>query len=269
VASASLFAAFVRRDWAIARSYRVNFGFELVEVILSLVLFFYLGRIVDDTRLGDASQLEEGYFAFVVVGLALMKFMQTGLTAFALQFRSDQSTGTLEALLVTPASQSLVVLGSATYDLLLAAASGILMLAIAVAFFGMSLTVSVSSVFILLLAIPASFGLFAAVGIVIAALTVVFKQVATIVNMTTTGIAILAGVYFPLSVLPGLLEDIAKAFPFSWALDLLRACLLGGDPSIGKLLLLIMFCLVALPASLVLFGSAVNHAKRAGTLAQY
>ena len=247
----------------------MNLGFELVEVIFSLVLFFYLARIVDDSRFGGSSQLEEGYFAFVVVGLALMKFMQTGLTAFALRFRSDQATGTIEALLVTPASPSLVVLGSATYDLLLAVASGIVMLAIAVIFFGMTLTVSLSSLPILLLAIPASFGLFAAVGIVIAALTVMFKHVATLVSLTTTGIAILAGVYFPLSVLPDLLEAIARALPFSWALDLLRASLLGGDPAVGKLVLLIAFCLIALPASLALFRSAVDHAKRAGTLAQY
>jgi ABC-2 type transport system permease protein len=265
----SLLGVFIRRDWAIALSYRFNFVLEIFQILVSLFLFFYLSRIVDDAELTSSSQLEEGYFAFVVVGLAFMRFMETGLTAFALQLRTDQTTGTLEALLVTPARQSLVVLGSASYELLLAAASGFLMLAIAVIGFGLDLSVSVSSVLVLIAAVPAAFGLFAAVGVVVAAFTIVFKQVATLVAFATTGIAVLAGVYFPLSLLPDWLENLAEALPFSWALDILREALLGGDPSIGKLAALIGFCLVAVPASMALFAAAVNRAKRTGTLAQY
>jgi ABC-2 type transport system permease protein len=265
----SLLAVFLRRDWAIARSYRLNFALDLFQIVVSLVMFFYLSRLVDDSELASASQLDEGYFAFVVVGLAFMKFMETGLTAFALQLRTDQTTGTLEALLVTPARQSLVVLGSATYELLLSAVSGALMLAIAITFFGLDLSVSFTSLLVLIAAIPASFGLFAAIGVMFAAFTVVFKQVATLIAFAATGIAVLAGVYFPLSLLPGWLEAIARAFPFSWALDVLRAALLGGDPSVGKLLLLIAACAVAVPISVAVFAAAVDRAKRTGTLAQY
>ena len=269
VGAPALLAVFLRRDWAIARSYRINFGLEILQTVVSLFLFFYLSRIVDDSKLTSSTELDEGYFAFVVVGLTFMKFMETGLTAFALQLRTDQTTGTLEALLVTPARQSLVVLGSATYELLLATISGFLMMAIAVVGFGLDLSVSISSLVVLLVAIPASFGLFAAVGVVIAAFTIVFKQVATLIAFATAGIAVLAGVYFPLSVMPEWLETIAKALPFSWALDVLRDALLGGDPSVGKLVLLVGFCALAVPASLAIFGAAVDRAKRTGTLAQY
>ena len=266
VRAPSLLAVFLRRDWAIARSYRLNFVLEIFQIVVSLFLFFYLSQIVDDSGL---TPLDQGYFAFVVVGLAFMKFMETGLTAFALQLRTDQTTGTLEALLVTPARQSLVVLGSASYELLLSAVSGFLMLAIAVVGFGLELSISFSSLLVLIVAVPASFGLFAAVGVVVAAFTIVFKQVATLVAFATVGIAVLAGVYFPLSLLPGWLEAIARALPFSWALDVLRAALLGGDPSLGKLALLIGFCAIAVPGAMAIFAAAVDHAKRAGTLAQY
>ena len=266
---AALIAAFLRRDWAIARSYRVDFALELFDSLVWLFLFFYLARIVDDTELASQSQVDQGYFAFVVVGLALMRFMQTGLTSFASQLRTDQTTGTLEALLVTPAAQSLVMLGSATYELLFSALSGTLMLLVAVAFFGVDISVSIESVAVLLVALPASFALFAAVGIVVAAFTVVFKQVATLVAFATLGVAVLAGVYFPLAVLPNWLQAIAEALPFSWALDILRDALLGGSPSIGKLALLIGSCLLLVPASLALFSAAVDHARRTGSLAQY
>ncbi len=143
------------------------------------------------------------------------------------------------------------------------------MLAIAVVGFGLELSISFSSLLVLIVAVPASFGLFAAVGVVVAAFTIVFKQVATLVAFATVGIAVLAGVYFPLSLLPGWLEAIARALPFSWALDVLRAALLGGDPSLGKLALLIAFCAIAVPGAMAIFAAAVDHAKRAGTLAQY
>lgn len=269
VGAPSLLTVFLRRDWAIARSYRLGFVLGVFQIVVSLFLFFYLSEIVDDSQVSSASQLDQGYFAFVVVGLSFMKFMETGLTAFALQLRTDQTTGTLEALLVTPARQSLVVLGSASYELLLSAVSGLLMLGIAVVGFGMDLSVSLSSLLVLAAAIPASFGLFAAVGVVVAAFTIVFKQVATLIAFAAAGVAVLAGVYFPLSVLPGWLEAIALALPFSWALDILRAALLGGDPSLGKLALLIGFCVIAVPASLAVFSAAVDRAKRSGTLAQY
>lgn len=265
----SLLAVFLQRDWAIARSYRFNFVLDLFQIVISLMLFFYLSRIVDDAEVSTTSQLDQGYFAFVVVGLAFMKFMETGLTAFAFQLRTDQTTGTLEALLVTPARQSLVVLGSATYELVVSAIAGVVMLAIAILFFGLDLRLSLPSSLTLLAAVPASFGLFAAVGVMFAAFTIVFKQVATLVGFSTAGIAVLAGVYFPLSVLPAWLESIARLLPFSWALDVLRDALLGGDPSVAKLVLLVVFCAIALPASMAVFRASVDHAKRTGTLAQY
>jgi ABC-2 type transport system permease protein len=269
MASAALVAAFLRRDWAIARSYRLSFGLELIDSVVWLVVFFFLSEIVDDTAFVAQTDLQSGYFAFVVVGLAMMRFMQTGVTSFASQLRTDQTTGTLEALLVTPTPQPLVVLGSATYELLLSVLSGALMLLIAVVAFGVDLSVSPTSALVLLAAIPASFGLFAAVGILVAGFTIVFKQVTTFISFVTWGVAILAGVYFPLAVLPGWLEAIAEALPFSWALDILRESLLGGSPSIGTLALLTAFSALAVPASLAVFRAAVDHARRAGTLTQY
>ena len=44
IGAPSLLAVFLRRDWAIARSYRLNFGLELFHTVVSLVLFFYLSE---------------------------------------------------------------------------------------------------------------------------------------------------------------------------------------------------------------------------------
>jgi ABC-type transport system involved in cytochrome c biogenesis permease component len=193
-----LIPAFLRRDWAIARSYRLAFVLDAVDSLVYLALFFYLGRVVDQSEIASRTELSEGYFAFAAIGLALMRVMQSGLTSFALQLRRDQTTGTLEALLVTPAPQSLVILGSTTYDLLNATVSGLVLVGLAIGFFGLHLTIEPSSVLVLLAAIPASLMLFAALGIAIAAFTVVFKEVTALLALVTTGLAV-----FVRGLLPG------------------------------------------------------------------
>ena len=267
--SLSLAHAFLRRDWAIARSYRAHFALEVVEAFVSLLLFFYLGRVVDGSKIASGTDISEGYFAFVVVGLAMMRLMQTGLTSFAFQLRRDQTTGTLEALLVTPSRQSAVILGSATYELLTAALLGVLMVVAAVTIFGVGLTIDASSLLVLLVAIPASACLFIALGVVIAGFTIVFKEITALLALVSSGLAVFAGVYFPISVLPGALHGVASALPFTWALELLRAALLGGDVSSTKMLLLVLCAAAAVPISFWLFDRSVARAKRAGSLAQY
>jgi ABC-2 type transport system permease protein len=268
-ATLSLFTAFLRRDWAIARSYRLSFGLGFVDSLVSLVLFFYLGHLIDQTELSAQSQLSAGYFAFAIVGYALIDILRTGVTTFAAQLRQDQVTGTLEALLVTPAPQSLVVLGSASFEILKAIISSVVMIVLAVLFFGLDLSLDGPSAVALIVAVPASFALFTALGIVVAGLTVVVKQTVTLVQFLMTGLSVLAGVYFPISVLPQPLETIAKLLPFTWALDVFRAALLGGDVSTTKVVLLVGCAGLTLPLSIALFGFAVDYAKRQGSLAQY
>jgi ABC-2 type transport system permease protein len=121
----------------------------------------------------------------------------------------------------------------------------------------------------LIVAIPASFAVFTALGIVVAGLTIIIKQTVALVTFVSTAIAVLCGVYFPVSVLPPVLEAIANALPFTWTLDVFRDALLGGDVSTTQLALLVGFGAVALPLSVKAFGRAVDYAKREGSLAQY
>jgi ABC-2 type transport system permease protein len=131
------------------------------------------------------------------------------------------------------------------------------------------LTIDASSLLVLLVAIPASACLFIALGVVIAGFTIVFKEITALLALVSSGLAVFAGVYFPISVLPGALHGVASALPFTWALELLRAALLGGDVSSTKMLLLVLCAAAAVPISFWLFDRSVARAKRAGSLAQY
>lgn len=268
-------AAFVRRDWAIARSYRLNLALELGSILFSLGMFFFLGRLVDRSGAGreaagaTAGALPHGYFAFAAVGQAVLRVVQVGTSSSASRLRTEQTTGTLETLLTSAAPTPLVVLATGAFDLLFAVASGIVTLALAVAF-GMHLGATpASAAAVLLVGLPGMVALFAALGVAVAAFVLVFKQGAALVGLTTSALALLCGVFFPVGTLPRPLGSLAELLPLTWVLDVLRAGLLDGRTDWAHLGLLLASAALLLPASLVLFGAAARVARRRGTLAQY
>jgi ABC-2 type transport system permease protein len=117
--------------------------------------------------------------------------------------------------------------------------------------------------------LPALVATFAAVGVLVAAFAAVFKQVTALLGLVSASLALLAGVYFPVSILPGPLRVVAEILPFTWGVDVMRAALLRGELASGRLGLLVVFGVIALPLALWLFRLAIDHARRRGTLAQF
>lgn len=261
-------AAFLRRDWKVARSYRLQFVLDLASIPLALGLFFFLSRLVDSNALPADADLRQGYFSYAAVGLVVFRMVQTALSSFSSKLRNEQISGTFEALLTSPVSPTVVVLGIASFDLLRAVAGGFVTLLIAL-LLGLQLELSAGTLVGLVLGLPALLATFAAVGVFVAAFAAVFKQVNALLGLITAGLALLAGVYFPIEVLPGPLRAVADVLPFTWGVDVMRAALLRGELAVNRLLLLVSFAAVALPASLWLFRRSVDHARRRGTLAQF
>lgn len=269
----SLVGAFLRRDLSIALSYRLPFVTDLLNTLSSLFLFFFLARFVDETGLAGSEatgdRLDDGYFPFVVLGIALLGILQTGLTAFDARIRADQSTGTLEALLATPPPAWATVLASSAYQLAYATVSATLYVLVAVAAFGVRFDARPLGVVVATAGLLATVLLFAALGMVFAAVTIVFKRAGGVIGLATTALALLAGVYYPLEVLPRPLEVLGRALPFTWSVDLVRDSLLDRQVPVGRLAVLAVVAVISTALAVKLFSGAVTTARRAGTLAQY
>jgi ABC-type lipoprotein export system ATPase subunit/ABC-type polysaccharide/polyol phosphate export permease len=266
---AAIVAAFLRRDWRIAISYRAGFALELITVTLTLTIFFFVGKLVDRADVVKAPALDDGYFAYVVFGLALLRVMQVGITSFSEKLREEQTTGTLEVLLAAPISPAIAVLASAVYDLARELVVALVMLTLAVTLFGVSFAVDLASGIAAFIALIGCLTLFCAVGVLIAAFTVVFKQSAPALGLVAMIFALLGGVYFPVEEFPEPLRFLSDLLPFTWCLDALRAALLEARVEAGLIGLLVGCVIVFLPASLFVFALAVRRARRTGTLAIY
>lgn len=263
-------AAFIRRDWLIARHYRLSSLLTVSDVLVTVAMFYYLSRLIAPSGfLGAAEVAADGYFAFVVVGMALLRILTVALAGFSTKLREDQLSGSLEALFTSAGPRWVIIVGSGAFDMLRATVTALLLLVIAAIFFGFRIHPTAESAASLLLAVPTTLALFVAVGIAFAGFTLVFRRTLAALSLLTGALSVLGGVYFPVSLLPSPIEELARLLPFTWAVETVRSGLLGGDVELAKLTLLVVAAAVAVPISLNLFRQALDHARRTGTLTHY
>ena len=261
--------AFVLRDWRIARSYRFPFMVGLLSNLLAIAIFFYLSGIVRTRQIPANSGRAQGYFAFAIVGIVVFDLVVIGVVGAARRTREELLSGTLELLAAAPVPSWLIAVGGASYDMIYGVVTGAVVLLAAVVVFGAGFALHASAIPALLAASVATIALVAALGMAVAAVTIVLKQAATVAGLLTTALAIISGVYYPLGVLPSVLRSISWASPLRWSLDVLRPAVFGHAVPAGELAAVVGAAALALPASAALFHGALERARRAGSLSQY
>jgi ABC-type multidrug transport system permease subunit len=110
---------------------------------------------------------------------------------------------------------------------------------------------------------------FAPFGLAMTAAVVVFKQTNAGAAFIVTGVTLLAGLYFPVQLLPGWIQWAADVQPFTPAVDLLRHLLVGTglrEPALVELAKLVAFAAVTTPIAVLLLRLAVGHSRRRGTI---
>lgn len=259
--------AFLKRDFRIETSYRLSFLLSVVGIFLATSIFYFLGKIVDPSVVSETSP---DYFSFVIIGIAFSSYLRTGLSAFSETLREEQMMGTLEAMLSTPTGYTPVVIYSSLWRFLFTSVTALVYLLMGVLFFGLSLgNANVPPALVLLALTIVSYS---SLGILAACFIMVFKRGDPINWLVGNLSTLLAGVYYPLTVMPGWMQGLAKLLPLTWSLQGLRLALLEGY-GFGQLkeeiLALLILSVVLLPASLLLFRASVNHAKRVGSLIKY
>jgi ABC-type multidrug transport system permease subunit len=267
-----LLSAHLRRDWKIAISYRLAFVTQISQSVLTLGFLYFLGRLVSAQNLpiGKSASLHLGYFPFAVLGVSLLGVVNAELRTVSGQLRTDQMTGTLEAVLAMPPPPWLTVMSSLAYQLVYStAAAGLSVLIAVVGFSGMHFHADIASATFAAAGLLISLPLFASLGVGFASAVVVFKRGGTVFGFVVTGFSLLGGVYYPTGVLSRPLHLLSDILPFTWALNVIRAGLLERRLLWGQFGLLLGASAVCVPLSLTLFTRAVARARRSGSLGQY
>ncbi len=265
-----LLRAFLQRDFTIETSYRLAFVATLGGIIFNILIFYFLSEFVGVAATPYLSAYNGDYFSFVLIGIALGSYVSVGLTSFAQSLRLAQTTGTLEAMLMTPTSLPAIITGSAAWSYVFATGRVIAYLLLGVLLAGMSFRGANFGAALLGLALAII--AFASMGIIAASLIMVVKRGDPITGLFAGLTNLLGGIYYPIEVLPSWLQFLAKLLPITYALRIMRGALLNGDSwdALGAdFLILTLFCVVLVPLSLFSFHIAVKRARQEGSLAHY
>jgi ABC-type multidrug transport system ATPase subunit/ABC-type multidrug transport system permease subunit len=262
-------AAFLRRDWQTERSYRLAFLLSFGGIFFSAAVFYFVAQLIDAAAEPYLRAYGGSYFAFVLVGIALQRYFGVGLNAFASAFRQAQTTGTLEAMLTTPAPPWMIALSSSMWSYGLVSLQVLLYLLIGVVLLGVRVQVNVPA-----LALAAVLGVisFAALGVLSASFVMVLKRGDPITWVVGAVSTFFGGVYFPVELLPIWLQPVSAVLPVTYGLRAVRLSVLQGAGIAeisGDLLAMALFCVILLPLGLAAFRYAMYRARVDGSLTHY
>jgi len=238
-------------------------------MIVTIVPMFFVAGALQSTMASKIQGQGDQYFAFLVVGLISLNLVSATIYALPGGLQTATSTGTLEALLATPTSVSVLLLGLSGYEVLLSLLRGFVML-VAAGFFGahiawLQLGASLPIIALVVLAhLP--------IAIITAALVLAFRTRGPLPQVVLLASSFLGGVYYPTTVIPGWIASISPFLPLTYGLTALRAVLLEGKSIVAvwsDLWVLVVFTVGALVVSSIAFRAALGYARRVGNLAQY
>jgi ABC-2 type transport system permease protein len=256
----------VERDFSITRSYRLTFVLDIFFVIVNLAVFFFISRTFKNATTADLHGAPS-FFAFAAVGIALTTVIDTASVGLARRVRDEQLTGTLEVLLTHPIRIPELAFGLAGFPFLFALIRTTVYLLIVALWAHIDL--SLQKVAGLVVVLTGAAIAFSALGILLAAVTMVIKRGDTLVGMVVYAMGFISGAFFPVSVLPGWIEPIGRVMPTRFAFDGLRSAMFHGSGWIGDVGALLLFGILGIPCALWLFQYALEIGRRRGSLGQY
>ena len=262
--------AFFVRDARIATSYRISFFAQLLGNLLVIGLFYFIGKVIGSQPLPALKAYGGNFLAYLLIGIALTDCVGVSLFTFASQIREAQTTGTLEATLISPARLPMILVYSSIWNYFLSAVRFIIYLVAGGFVYGVDLSHSSvpAAIAVFLLTVFCFMG----VGMLWAGAVMIVKRGESIITLGGTVVLLFSGVVFPPTVLPSWMQSLAQAIPLTPALDGMRHALLQGygfHELRFVLLHLSVFAVVLMAAGMYGFGRAVDLGKRTGSLTQY
>jgi ABC-type polysaccharide/polyol phosphate export permease len=257
-------AGIFRRDLTVYVTYRWRLGTQYVGVLFSLAVFYYISRLV---QFGQFSS-PDSYFSYAAVGVIILQVLQSTLDIPG-TVRQELVAGTFERMAVSPFGPVAAILSLFLFPLTAAVISMLVTLGLAALIFGIDASWSTVPLAIPIAVIGAA--ALGAIALLFAAMVVRFKQ-APGTAYVLAAISLVAGFYFPPSLLPWWLEWASNVQPFTPAVDLLRHLLVGQPLSgsawvdVGKL---VGFTVVLVPIGLAGLSIAIERGRRQGTLTEY
>jgi ABC-2 type transport system permease protein len=258
--------AFVFRDFSLTKRY---LGWVVVFTFYAMVNSATIALI------GVAAK-DEQLTLTLIVGVLLWSFLSVLFNEIASSVAYERWEGTLEYTFMAPVSRLIHLFGVSLF----AASYSIIRLAIVIGGLAVFIKLDLSRANLLGILIVLLVSSFAFIGLgLMAAVLPVFspERGAEATNIFQGCLLLVSGVYYPVEILPGWLQPLAKLSPATYSLSACRKLMgigSGQTQLVGapisevapELLTLTLMGVVMVPAGLWVFGHVERWAKKTGKL---
>jgi len=262
--------AFVERNMNLVKRY---WAWELVWLAYSLatslaVSYIGLGMVV---LTGNTGAVDGRFLVlYLLVGSLVWRFLSSIFYWVTEVVAIERWEGTIEYTLMAPVPRWVHLLGHTAFAVVYSMVFTGLILIATVFLFDLDITTAnIPGCIVVLLAGSISF---VGIGIMGAVLPLLFpERGAQMTHIIVATLLLISGVYYPVEVLPELLQKLSVLSPAWYVLEGSRAALLEGAqmPELwGYIWPTLLLALVAVPGGLRIFGMAERYAKRRGKLAR-
>ena len=274
---------FVKRDLLMQTRFKFAYSTGLMEVVTSLVIYGMIARF--GQAVPGVAGLAGGYVNWVITGLVLNLLLSAALSGPHQSLIESYWADRLEIIMSSPLRLPVFVTGMSLGgygDTLVRAA---VYLAGGTLFLGFRWPDAPRVLLFLAVLLPA---LAACTGLGLVAASSMYTLDARDgedpVRFAVQAVAgLTAGVYFPLSVLPGWAQVLAHLIPHTYAIDGMRRALYGGtavpelpvhaylpvSPLLADVLILAFYALLALPLGWAAFRRGIELARTDGRLSRW
>ena len=260
-----LLRAFWLHDFREAQSYPLVHFNRVVGLGLMFFLLHGLSKLVGEGM--GVGQL--GILPFLACGFAVMDLMWTSLGAFTSKLRRHQTTGMLEACLMTGHSLPALMTAMPTFDLSVSVmrSSAIVVLA---SLFMAPAPAPVAWVYAAFFGVGGML-LFLAVGLISAALLLRYKAGDPLNRAMHISAVVTGGVFMPRTELPAAVGAVGAWVPIAPVVDGVRLALAGSSWAELAPVAIRLGVLVAVASTVALFSvrAAVRTVLKEGSLAHY
>src|SRR5512142_346357 len=268
------FLAVLRREWTIFTRYPSWIIALFIWPLIFPMMYILTARALagpngSGLAVFIATTGAKDFIGYIVVGTTVWMWQNIVLWDIGFSLRNEQMRGTLESNWLSPTWRFSYLLGP-TGPQLVSVAMFILITAVEFGFlFGVRLHGSVWMMLLMMLAaIPSIYGL----GFAFASLVITVKEANAFVFLVRGLVMIFCGITFPISLLPGWMQSIARWLPQTYLIHGMRAAAFSnaGIPQLlPDLVPLLSFGIFWLVVGYFTFLWMERRARRTGAIGQY
>jgi ABC-2 type transport system permease protein len=266
--------AIARREWLIFKRYPSWIVAILIWPAIFPAMYIFGARALagpDGSGLAVFMQTAgtDNFLGYILVGTTVWMWQNIVLWDVGFALRQEQWRGTLESNWVSPTFRFSFLIGSSLTQMLS------VMLFILVAYLEFTLLFGVRfagspalALLVMLIAIPSIYGL----GFAFASLIIAAKEAQNFVFLVRGIVMIFCGITFPIAVLPGWMQEVAKWLPQTHIMNAMRSAILTETSISGlrtELIALALFGVFWLTIGYLLFLWMDRRARRTGVIGQY